>query len=204
MADDLVEILCILDRSGSMEQIRDDAIGGFNAFVESQREVPGRALLTLVLFDDRYEVLLAGRPLEDVPALTRETFVPRGTTALLDAIGRAIDETCARHAALPEEARPRKVLVAIVTDGAENASQRYTRDQVFERITDRQDLFGWDFLFLAANQDAIAAGGDLGVRRSGAVQFTADRQGTAQAFRRASITFQEARTVQLPPEDDQT
>src|SRR6476620_7328202 len=124
------DVTVILDRSGSMEAIASDVIGGFNQFLAEQQRHPGDCRLTLVQFDDRYEVLYLARPIADAARLTADTFEPRGSTALLDAIGRTIDATGARLAALPEAERPNRVLLAIVTDGQENASVHYTRDRV--------------------------------------------------------------------------
>lgn len=204
MPEPLVEILCILDRSGSMESIRDDAIGGFNAFLDAQREVPGQATFTLVLFDHEYQVVHEGLPLDQVPSLSRQSFVPRGQTALLDAIGQAMDDLNDRHRATPPEARPDQVIVAIVTDGAENASATFTRDLVFQEISIREAA-GWHFLFLAANQDAISAGAALGIQRGSSIDFQADQSGTQAAFRTASLVITEARTLVMeppPPDDD--
>lgn len=198
MPEPLVEILCVLDRSGSMESIRDDAIGGFNAFLDAQREVPGRATLTLVLFDHEYQVVHDGLPLEQVPSLSRQTFQPRGQTGLLDAIGQTLDDANDRHRALPPDQRPDQVVVAIITDGAENASRSFTRELIFQDISARQAA-GWQFLFLAANQDAIAAGGALGISPSGSIDFRADRGGTAGAFRTVTQVVTQARTLVFDP-----
>lgn len=203
MRKGLVEILCILDRSGSMESIRDDAIGGFNAFVEAQRGAPGEALLSLVLFDNEYEVPLDGVPLKEVPRLTRETFVPRGATALLDAIGRTMDRVLDRHRQLPEADRPEKVLVAILTDGAENASRLFTRDLVFQEITTRQEAGAWEFVFLAANQDAIASGAALGIRPGASIAFIADSYGTRGAFETATAVLTSHRQDLVDPPDEE-
>ena len=198
VSEPLVEILCVLDRSGSMETIRDDAIGGFHAFLDAQREVPGEARLTLVLFDHEYLVLHEGVPLEQVPSLTRQTFQPRGQTALLDALGRALDDLNDRHLRMPPEDRPDQVVMVIITDGAENASQTFTRDLVFQDISALQAR-GWRFLFLAANQDAIAAGGELGIGPGGTVDFQATGQGTRDAFAAVTRVVTEARTLVFDP-----
>jgi hypothetical protein len=123
------EIAVILDRSGSMESIANDAIGGFNAFVDSQRRQPGEARMSLVLFDDRYEVPIKSQPLAKVPLLTRQTFVPRGSTALLDAIGRTIKRMTDAFAARPAANRPDTIIVAILTDGEENASRMQAQNR---------------------------------------------------------------------------
>lgn len=152
----LTEIAYILDRSGSMSSMQEPAIAAFNAFIKSQLDVPGDARLTLVQFDDAYEVPVEAQAIQDVPQLTAATYQPRGSTALLDAIGRTIDSIASRTKALPSEQQPGKVIFAIFTDGQENASHRYTARHISDLIRLYRDDKGWDFLFLAANQDAIA------------------------------------------------
>lgn len=161
MNPDLVEIAYILDRSGSMEPLREAAIAAFNQFVKSQRDAPGRARLTLVQFDDAYEVPVPAAELPLVPELTAATYVPRGSTALLDAIGRTLQETNRRLQAQPETEKPAKVIFAIFTDGQENASRQYTQAHISDLIRLYRDEKGWEFLFLAANQDAIATAAAL-------------------------------------------
>lgn len=169
----LTEIAYILDRSGSMESMQEPAVAAFNQFVKSQLDVPGEARLTLVLFDDQYEVPLAVLPIEQVPELTAATYVPRGSTALLDAIGRTIKETSARIDAMPEAERPGKVILTIFTDGYENASREYTAAHISDLIAMHRAK-GWEFLFLAANQDAIATAAAMNIDRctSGDVKYS--------------------------------
>jgi hypothetical protein len=152
----LTEIAYILDRSGSMQPMQEPAVAAFNDFIKSQLDVPGDARLTLVQFDDAYEVPISAKPIQDVPKLTAATYIPRGSTALLDAIGRTIKETDRRITALPDAEKPGKVILAIFTDGEENASQEYTTKHIGDLIRLYRDQKGWEFLFLAANQDAIA------------------------------------------------
>ena len=154
----LTEIAYILDRSGSMQPMQEPAVAAFNDFIKSQLDVPGDARLTLIQFDDSYEVPVAAMPIQDVPQLTAATYTPRGSTALLDAIGRTIKETDRRISALPDADKPGKVILAIFTDGEENASQEYTIKHIGDLIRLYRDQKGWEFLFLAANQDAIASG----------------------------------------------
>ncbi len=170
MKKDYTHISLVLDRSGSMEQMRTDAIGGFNTFLRDQQVAPGTATLTLAQFDDRYECSYDVAPIATVKPLDMTTFVPRGSTALLDALGKAMDETGARLAALPDAERPEKVLFVTLTDGMENASRTFTRAQIFDKITHQRDHYDWEFVFLAANQDAIEAGAAMG--------FTADSSAT--------------------------
>jgi hypothetical protein len=157
----LTEIAYILDRSGSMQPMQEPAVAAFNDFIKSQLDVPGDARLTLIQFDDAYEVPVAAKPIQDVPQLTAATYTPRGSTALLDAIGRTIKETDRRISALPEADKPGKVILAIFTDGEETASQEYTIKHIGDLIRLYRDQKGWEFLFLAANQDAIASGGAM-------------------------------------------
>ena len=153
----LTEIAFILDRSGSMQPLQEAAVAAFNAFVKSQLDVPGDARLTLIQFDDAYEVPVATCPLQDVPELTAATYIPRGSTALLDAIGRTITDIARRLSHLPDAEKPGKVIVAIFTDGQENASREYTDEHISDLIGLHREEKGWEFLFLAANQDAIAS-----------------------------------------------
>ncbi len=157
------DITVILDRSGSMGNIASDVIVGFNAFLAAQRRETGVCRLTLVQFDDQYEVVCDALAIAEVPQLSKENFQPRGTTALLDAIGRTVENTGARLRALSESERPGRVLVAIITDGLENASTDYTRERVFDMISTQRDRYQWTFLFFAANQDAIAEGARIGI-----------------------------------------
>jgi uncharacterized protein YegL len=189
----LTEIVCIIDRSGSMESIRTDAIGGFNAFLAEQQKLPGDAKLTLVLFDHEYILHLDGVPLQDVQPLDETTYVPRGTTALLDAIGRTVDDVGKRLGATPEDERPGKVIVVILTDGLENASRDYTHERVRALITHQSEKYSWEFVFLAANQDAIAAAGQIAIQPQNAVAFAATPAGVQGVLQEASARVTESR-----------
>ena len=180
------DVTVIVDRSGSMQDIASDVIGGFNAFLADQQRQPGHCRLTLVQFDDRYETVYAAQPIGEAPRLTAHTFQPRGSTALLDAIGRTIDTTGARLKALSEDERPDRVVVVIVTDGLENASTDFTRERVFSMISTQQDVFKWSFLFLAANQDAIAEGARVGIAAQQSLNFAANGAGIRAASRSMS------------------
>jgi hypothetical protein len=182
MNENLVEIACVVDRSGSMQSITTDAIGGFNAFLDAQKAEPGAARLTLVLFDHEYKVVHESADIQSVPPLNEKTYEPRGTTALLDSLGRTIDDTGKRLAAMPENERPRKVIVAILTDGMENASQHYSYEKISVMITHQRDVYNWDFVFLAANQDAIAEAGKLSIGAENAVAFAATAHGVREAY----------------------
>ncbi len=158
------EIAVVLDRSGSMESVRADTIGGYNAFLDAQVDEAGAVDVTLVQFDNEYEVVCLRKPVRVAPRLTHDSYIPRGMTALLDAIGRTMEELGARLAATPEAKRPGKVIFVIITDGAENASHHFSRERVFEMIRHQTAVYQWEFVFLAANQDAIEAGEALGIQ----------------------------------------
>ncbi len=182
-----IEIAYILDRSGSMQPMQEPAVAAFNDFLKVQLEVPGEARLTLVQFDDRYEVPMAALRLQDVPQLTAATYIPRGSTALLDAIGRTIKDLDIRLQKLPPTHQPAKVILAIFTDGEENASREYTAKHISDLIHLYRDTKGWEFLFLAANQDAIASAAKMNMAQgtSGNVQFSASGvQATGKALAR--------------------
>lgn len=166
MNTNLTEIAYVLDRSGSMNHMTEAAIAGFNEFLQEQLDAPGDANLSLLLFDDGFQNPHSRTRLEDVRPLNTETYFTGGSTALLDAIGMTIEKLGEQLAALPEEERPGKVIVAIFTDGYENASTRFTFDKIQEMITHQRTNYQWEFLFLAANADAIATASRMGIDRS--------------------------------------
>ncbi|MBX7246551.1 MAG: VWA domain-containing protein [Candidatus Sumerlaeaceae bacterium] len=182
MNHNLTEIVCIVDRSGSMESVRTDAMGGFNAFLASQKSLPSEARLTLVLFDHEYNLVHDGLSLQQVSPLTETTYVPRGRTALFDAIGRTIDDVGRRLAATTEAERAGKIIVAILTDGLENASTKYSQVRVADMISRQRETYAWEFVFLAANQDAILAAEQLSIDAQDAVAFPASPEGVRAAF----------------------
>lgn len=169
MRTDLTDITMVIDRSGSMQSIQSDAEGGINSFIEQQKQEPGEAHVTLVQFDTDYEFVHSGVPIRQVPAFK---LLPRGSTALLDAVGRAINETGARLAAMEETQRPGLVVFVIVTDGEENSSREFTRDQIRTMVEHQQSAYKWQFTFLAANQDAFAAGGSMGIAQDGIAAYS--------------------------------
>jgi hypothetical protein len=172
-------IAALLDRSGSMQAIKDDTDGGFNAFVDQQRGQPGDVRVTLAQFDTQYEVVYANRPLDDVPPLD---LLPRGATALYDALGRLITDVGADLAARPESERPGKVLIVVLTDGQENSSREWSHRHVSAAIHRQEDEYSWEFLFLGANMDAVAVGENLGFRADRSMTYAASGDGVSAAF----------------------
>lgn len=165
---DLRHIAVILDRSGSMQAVKTDTEGGLAAFLEAQREAPGLTTVSLYQFDDQYEAVYERTPLTDVPPFT---LWPRGSTALLDAVGRTIT-TLAEHVdGLPEADRPGEVTVVILTDGQENASHEYSKSAVKKLIDQQQSDHGWQFVFLGADQDAFQAAGGIGIRAESTLSY---------------------------------
>ncbi len=199
MNPNLTEILFILDRSGSMAPLTEAAISGFNDFLRDQAAEPGLARLTLVLFDDQYETPIASLPLPEITPLDTTVYTARGSTALLDAMGRGIDELGQRLAALPENDRPGTVIVAILTDGEENASIRHTWQDVQKRIRRQTEKYNWLFLFLGANQDAIATAAKVGIHAANAATYLADEHGigaTAESVSRKAKVMRKMSSMQ--------
>lgn len=196
MNTDYTHIAVILDRTGSMEAIRDDTIGGFNAFLDEQKKEPGSATLTLVQFDsqDPYEVIHRFKDIKEVPELTRETFVPRASTPLLDALGRGINDLEQSLSEMEEDARPKRVVMVIITDGRENASREFSKDQIQKMIKEKQIGLDWQFVFLSADLDAIQDAVKSGIRAQSAMAFSKDAQGTAAAWSSASARISDYRS----------
>jgi hypothetical protein len=155
--------------------------------------LPGDALVTLVLFDDKYEVPYRNKPINEVPLLTDKTFVPRGSTALLDAIGRTINHVGTILDSLVEDERPEHVIVVILTDGEENASHEFTNEQIKEMITHQTDVYNWQFIYIAANVDAFATAAQYGINLNSTYNFEATREGTQTAYRTMSHAVAAAR-----------
>lgn len=183
------EIIVITDRSGSMAAIAPDVIGGYNTFLREQKEQPGEARITYTQFDTEYQVVSAAVPVRQAPDLTPATFVPRGSTALYDAIGRTLNEQGQRIAT---EKWAQLVVVCIITDGQENASREYTRDKV-KSMTAHAEANGWKFIFLAANQDAFAAAQAFGSAGNFSGNFQANAAGTKAAYASTSSTVSQLR-----------
>ena len=178
MKTNLTELVFILDRSGSMQGLEKDTIGGFNAMLEKQKKEPGEALVSTVLFDDRIEVLHDRVKLGEVRPITEKEYCVRGCTALLDAVGGAIRHIGNIHKYARPEDVPERTLFVITTDGMENASRRYTADKVRRMIEHEKEKYGWEFLFLGANIDAVETAGSLGIAPDRAANYRCDSEGT--------------------------
>lgn len=180
-------ITVILDRTGSMQDIRDDVIGGFNAFLAEQKSASTSTTFTLVQFDsqDPYEVLHSAKAITDVTPLTADQYVPRASTPLYDAMGRGILDLEATMARLPEDERPSKVIFVVVTDGAENASKEFDRDAVTKLVKAKTEA-GWDFVFLSADMNAFDDAGRMGVDLSARLAFQKSKRGNDAAWAAAS------------------
>ena len=186
-----VELVFILDRSGSMGGLESDTIGGYNSMLSKQKkEKTGKVSVTTVLFDDQYELLYNQVPIEKVSPMTEEEYYVRGSTALLDAIGKTVMQVKANQ---DKKEIKDKVLFVIITDGMENASREYRVEQVKKLIEERKEKNNWEFLFLGANIDAIGAAKDLGIDSSRAVRFKSDKKGTAKNYEVLNEAIKEIR-----------
>jgi len=176
------EIVCIIDRSGSMQEIRDDAIGSFNAFLEEQQKIGDETLVTVVLFDDQYELIYNAAKLSKVQPFSTTTYIPRGTTALYDAIGRTIAAIDARHPEAKTGNANENVTIAILTDGHENSSREFDREQILELIEKRSKTKGWDFIYLSADPKAFDTARAIGIYRDKVLFFSKDPDGIKGAY----------------------
>ena len=178
MRKNLTEIVFILDRSGSMSGLEADTIGGFNSMIEKQKRENGEALISTVLFDNVSEVIHDRVPVQKVEPMTDKDYSVRGCTALLDAIGGAIHHIGNVHKYARNEDVPEHTLFVITTDGMENASRRYDSEKVKKMIERQKEKYGWEFLFLGANIDAVETAGHLGIAPDRAVNYHCDSEGT--------------------------
>lgn len=189
----LTEIIAIVDRSGSMGIIANDARGGFNEFLRKQQEdTSGECLLTYVHFDHEYEVVHEGINIKDMKPLNEETYCPRGGTALLDAVGRTIATVGERLSKTPEEKRPANVVVVILTDGEENSSAEYSNAQIRSMVDHQTEKYDWGFVYLAQNMDAFAEGSKMGFVQSNPKHFLGNIGAGGGAMRAAYCCASEA------------
>ena len=178
MKNNITELVFILDRSGSMAGLESDTIGGFNAMIEKQKKQDGGCYVSTILFDDVSEVLHDRVKLGDIPKMTENDYTVRGCTALIDAIGGAIHHIGNIHKYARPEDVPEHTMFVITTDGQENASHRYTSEQVKKMIERQKEKYGWEFLFIGANIDAVETAARYGISRDRSVNYNADGEGT--------------------------
>ena len=178
----MTELVFILDRSGSMAGLERDTIGGFNAMIEKQKREEGQTVVSTVLFESETQVIHDRLPLERIPPMTEEDYTVGGTTALLDAVGKAIHHIGNVHKYARVEDRPDRTLFVITTDGYENSSRQYDYTRVRQMIEWQKEKYGWEFLFLGANIDAAKEAGRLGIAAERAANYHADPTGTTLSF----------------------
>jgi hypothetical protein len=187
MDQNKIYIAIVLDRSGSMQDCAKEAIGGFNRILEDQKKIPGITLITLAQFDDIYELLHDGVPMEKVEPLTDKTFVPRGMTALCDAMGKTIVSIGEKLAAMPESERPAKVIMVTITDGCENASKEYNQPRIKKMIEEQTKVYSWEFVFVGSEPKAVAdAVNFYGYAKNLAFSSVAGPAGTLDAMQQVS------------------
>ncbi len=182
MKKGLTELVFIIDRSGSMGGLETDTIGGFNAVLAKQTKEEGDVTVTTVLFDDRYELLHDRFDIRSVAPMTEKQYYVRGCTALLDALGSTISKIVNVQRNLPEEERAEKVIFCIITDGYENASCEYSLSEVKKMISRETEKYGWEFIFMGANMDAVGEAGKLGIRADRAVTYCNDSEGIGVTY----------------------
>ncbi len=187
------DITVVLDRSGSMTPLIDETIGGYNTFLKGQKEAPGEAKLTLVQFDTQYEFLETGVDIKGAKPLDSKRYVPRGATALLDAVGRSINEAGARFAAMDESERPELVVFVILTDGEENSSMEFTKDQIKSTIEHQTEVYRWSFVYLGADQDSFAEAGGMGIQAHKTMNISKNSRSMDLAYRSVSEKLRTAR-----------
>lgn len=180
--NDLTEIVCIIDSSGSMSSLQEDTIEGFNNFIEEQRDFPGRANVTLILFNSDCDVVYEGIDIKDVDPLTDKEYIPEGYTALFDAISSSIASLKKRIFNMSEEDQPSKAIFCIITDGQENSSQEVDKDTVTNLINQCKDYYNWEFAFLSADMDAIKEASSIGISSGMTGSFTPTSEGISYAY----------------------
>ena len=188
MKKGLTELVFILDRSGSMSGLEEDTIGGYNSLLKKQKAEPGEATITTVLFDDQYELLHDRINLKGISPITDKEYFVRGSTALLDAIGRTVDKIGNAQKHTADDERAEKVMFVITTDGMENASREYNYDKIKAMIERQKEKHGWEFLFIGANIDAVETASKFGISADRAADYHADGKGTATMYEAVAQT----------------
>lgn len=182
MKKNLTEMVFILDKSGSMHGLEGDTIGGFNSMILKQKKIGGDCLVSCVMFDNSSEVIFDREPLQNIREMTEDDYVPGGCTALIDALGGSIKHISNIHKYIREEDVPEHTIFVIITDGMENASHKYTSDKVKKMVKKAEKEKGWEFLYLAANIDAVKIGSVIGIKEERAVNYKASAQGTRNLY----------------------
>ncbi len=193
MKKDLTELVFILDMSGSMDHLTDDTIGGFNSVIREHNDRQGEVLVTTYLFNNDSRMIHDRLPIAKVAPMTRKEYRAGGCTALLDALGDAIEHIVSIHRYAREEDIPEHTIFVITTDGMENASHRFGANHIRSKIRHEQEKYGWEFLFLAANIDAVETAAAYGIDRSRAVNYLADETGTFEAYAAVSMAARNIR-----------
>ena len=197
MKNNITELVFILDRSGSMHSLTKDTVGGFNAMIEKQKQESGAAFVTTVLFNGRSELLHDRLPVSEVPEMTEREYMPNGCTALLDAMGSTIKHIANIHRYARPEDVPEHTVFVITTDGMENASRHYTADKVREMVKHEEEKYGWEFIFLGANIDAVSTAETYGINAKRAVNYVPDSRGTAELYNSVAEAVRDVR-MQMP------
>lgn len=184
----LTEIVAIIDRSGSMGPLRAETIGGYNNFIEEQKKAEGKALITRVQFDDQYQVDFEGKDVNDAPPLNEDTYIPRGMTALFDAVGKTVITVGERLAKLDEDNRPGQIVVLIVTDGLENSSREFIGTKIQDMIKHQEEKYNWTFVFLGGGdiRQQKLQGAALGINASNVYGYAASAGGTDRLYKNIS------------------
>ena len=193
MKTNITEMVFILDRSGSMSGVESDTIGGYNSLLEKQKKEQGKAVVTTVLFDDSYELLHDRIDIQGITPITNNEYFVRGTTALLDAVGKTIQKIGNAQKHTNEELRADKVMFVITTDGMENASREYTYEKIKKLIDRQKTKFNWEFIFLGANIDAIETAARFGIDADRAANYHADSKGTRLNYESVSFAVSDIR-----------
>ena len=193
MKNNITELVFILDRSGSMAGLERDTIGGFNSMIRKQKAEKGKCYVSTVLFDHEREVLHDRVKLSEVPEMTERDYTVRGSTALIDAIGKAIHHIGNIHKYARKEDVPERTVFIITTDGMENSSHLYTSDEVKRKIERQKAKYGWEFLFIGANIDAVSTAAKFGINKDRAVNYNADSEGTRILYESVSEAVQNIR-----------
>ena len=193
MKTNLTELVFILDKSGSMAGLESDTIGGYNALLKKQKEEPGEAIVTTVLFDDNYELLHDRINVKGIRPITEKEYFVCGCTALLDAIGKTINKIVNVQRNTNEQERADKVMFVITTDGMENASMEYNYEKIKKMVEWQKEKYGWEFIFIGANIDAIKAAAKFGISSDRAANYNADGEGTRLNYEAVSNVVSELR-----------